>query len=66
MKVTNTKTRPDGRRILTVEVDKDEDLISVNTDSFYQLGGSDGDIVPGHLLNDLNCVSWCWIQQKWV
>lgn len=65
MKRIGSKTRPNGNRVVTVELEPDEDLISIRADGFYRLGGSDGDIVPGHLFHMLQSVYWSVEDQAW-
>jgi hypothetical protein len=55
-----------GKRRITVELDKDEKLIVVKADTFYKLGYPVEDVVPSHVLEDAQQVTWCCIGQEWV
>ena len=55
-----------GKRRITVELDKDEELISVRPDAFYKLGYPTEDVVPSHVLENAHQVTWCCVGQEWV
>jgi hypothetical protein len=54
------------KRRITVEVDRDEHLMSFNPDQYYRLGGQVEDIMQGHVIVDSEHVIWCSIEQKWI
>jgi hypothetical protein len=58
-----TKIQPDGRRLLVVELEEDEDLCAIVGDGFYRLGH--GAIVPGHMITARKQVFWHPINQCW-
>jgi hypothetical protein len=54
------------KRRITVEVDRDEHLMSFNPDQYYRLGGQVEDIMQGHVIIDSEHVIWCSIEQRWI
>lgn len=66
MKTQREYTNKAGKRIVTVELDQDEKLLSFKDDRFYRLGGQVEDVVAGHVITQSDRVYWCSIQQEWV
>lgn len=66
MKVLSERINKQGKRVQTVMLDKCEHLIAVDEDSFYKLGGQVDDVVRGHVLTEMDEVTWCSIGQEWV
>lgn len=64
MKIVNEKMEGD-KRLVTVELDKDEELMAFRDDAFYRLGQPLDDVVLGHIITDAAPVAWCSISQKW-
>lgn len=54
------------KRRITVEVDRDERLMSFNPNQYYRLGGQVEDIMQGHVIVDSEHVIWCSIEQRWI
>lgn len=55
-----------GKRIVTVELDADEKLMSFKDDRFYRLGGQVDEVMAGHVITESDHVVWCSIEQRWV
>jgi len=53
-----------GRRV-TVELEPNERLISINDDDYYRLGGQVEDVVRGHIITEAYRVRWCSVTQQW-
>ncbi len=66
MQIKNQRILPNGKKQMTVIVDTNEQLISINESLFYRLGGELNDIVPGFVITDSCQISWCHIQQNWI
>lgn len=65
MKITKERIDRRGKRIVTVELDTDEKLMSFKDDRFYRLGGQVEDVVQGHVITESDRVYWCSIGQRW-
>ena len=66
MKTVRETTTKAGKRQVTVELDAGETLIAVKEDAYYELGEPlHGDVLDGHILANVQRVSWCSIEQKW-
>ena len=66
MKLMTERINKRGKRVVTVELDTDEKLMSFKDDRFYRLGGQVNDIVHGHVITESDAVYWCSIGQEWV
>ena len=66
MKKIRERTDKRGKRIVTVELDANEKLMSFKDDCFYQLGGQVEDVVAGHVITESDRVYWCSVAQRWV
>jgi hypothetical protein len=55
-----------GKRRITVELDRDEELIAVKGDAFYKMGYPFEEVVPWHVLAEAKQVTWCCLGQEWV
>jgi hypothetical protein len=66
MKITKDFTRKDGVRTVTVQLAAGEELIAINDDSYYRLGGQLDEVVGGYCITEGRRVVWCSIEQKWV
>jgi hypothetical protein len=68
MKILKIKDEPKtGKRIATVELDRNEDLFALTQGAMYQLGEPLYDmVVHSHIIEDIKPVSWCPVSQKWV
>ena len=53
-----------GRRV-TVELELNEELMSIKDGAYYRLGGQVEDVVAGYIIIDAHPVCWCSITQKW-
>ena len=55
------------KRVVTVELDAGETLISIRRDSYYRLGESLYDqVLHSDYLTGIEEVAWCSVEQKWV
>ncbi len=54
-----------GKRVITVELDTDEKLMSFKDDRYYRLGGQVEDVVQGHVITSSDAVYWCSVSQEW-
>lgn len=72
MKILSSKVGKDPRkRIVSVEIDEYEmasgyTLLAIRHDSFYKLGGDVDYVVGAHVLTEMDPVTWCSVEQKWV
>jgi hypothetical protein len=55
-----------GKRRITVELDEGEEIIAVRPNAFYKLGYPFEEVVPSHVLDGAQQVTWCCIGQEWV
>lgn len=55
-----------GKRRITVELDRDEDIIAIRPDAHYKTGYPLEDVITGHIILDSVPVMWCPIGQEWV
>ena len=66
LKIVREKTMANGTRQVTLEIPANAFyLMAIEEDKFYELGGQNGDIVPGHVLTEAKEVYWCHLEQKW-
>ncbi len=65
MKIVTEKINKDGKRVATVILENDEQLMAFRDERYYQLGGQVNDIVKGHVINGACHVVWCSIGQEW-
>lgn len=65
MKIISDKTNTKGVRRVTVEIGSNDQLITVNEDRFYQLGGQVDDVHRGHVLTETREVYWDGLTQEW-
>lgn len=65
MNQISCKTLKTGKLRVTVDIAPGEQLIAVNEDRFYQLGGQVNDVHRGHVLTETKEVYWCGITQEW-
>ncbi len=66
MKTIREHINKQGKRVVTVEIDADEKLMSFKDDRFYRLGGQVDEVMAGHVITDSDHVVWCSIGQEWV
>lgn len=66
MKILKTEKLKDGRTVHRVEVDSDEELISVKRNTFYRLGLPLDDVIHSDMLIEMRQVVWCSVSQEWV
>lgn len=66
MKTIKEQINKRGKRVVTVELDTDEKLMSFKEDRYYKLGGQVEDVVQGHVITESDRVYWCSIEQRWV
>ena len=50
---------------MTVELELNEELMSIKDGAYYRLGGQVEDVVAGYIIIDAHPVCWCSITQKW-
>jgi hypothetical protein len=55
----------DGRRRVTLELDKEDEVVIVRRGAHYALGQPVGDVVPAHVITEAAQVTWCCVEQKW-
>lgn len=65
MKIISDKTNTKGVRRVTVEIGTNDQLMAVNEDRFYQLGGQVNDVHRGHVLTETREVYWDGFTQEW-
>lgn len=65
MKVTRETVNKRGKRVVTVELDADEKLMSFKDGNYYRLGGQVEDVVHGHVITESDRVYWCSVGQRW-
>jgi hypothetical protein len=66
MKTIRERTNKQGKRIVTVEIDADEKLMSFKDERYYRLGGQVDEVMAGHVITDSDHVVWCSVGQEWV
>jgi hypothetical protein len=66
MKTIRERTNKQGKRVVTVEIDADEKLMSFKDERYYRLGGQVDEVMAGHVITDSDHVVWCSIGQEWV
>lgn len=66
MKTVRETINKRGKRVVTVELDLDETLMSFKDDRYYRLGGQVEDVVAGHVITESDHVIWCSIEQRWI
>lgn len=59
-------TLKNGLRRVTTDLAHGEMLIRLRPDSFYRLAYPHDEVLPTHVLDSLQRVYWCSIEQKWV
>lgn len=65
MKTIRENVNKRGKRVVTVELDIDEKLMSFKDSRYYKLGGQVEDVVQGHVITESDHVMWCSITQRW-
>ena len=66
MQIIKFKSLKNGKRLLTVEVDDGEVLVSVHKQLYYKLGYPVENVVHSDVLIGAYAVSWCSSSQEWV
>jgi hypothetical protein len=66
MKTIRERINKQGKRELTVVLEKEDHLMCFREDRFYRLGGQVDDVMAGHVITASDCVYWCSIEQRWV
>lgn len=66
MKITRETVNKRGKRVVTVELEADEKLMSFKDDNFYRIGGQVDEVMAGYVITEAEHVVWCSIEQKWV
>jgi hypothetical protein len=66
MKTIRERINKQGKRVVTVEIDADEKLMSFKDDRFYRLGGQVDEVMAGHVITESDWVTWCSVGQEWV
>ena len=66
MKTIRERTNKQGKRVVTVEIDADEKLMSFKDERYYRLGGQVDEVMAGHVITDSDHVVWCSVGQEWV
>jgi hypothetical protein len=66
MKTIREHINKQGKRIVTVEIDADEKLMSFKDERYYRLGGQVDEVMAGHVITDSDHVVWCSVGQEWV
>ncbi len=66
MKITKERINKAGKRIVTVELDSEEQIHAIDPRAYYRTGYPLEDTVQGHIILDSERVMWCPIGQEWV
>lgn len=66
MKITSERTSKAGKRVVTVELDHSEVLMTFSPDRFYQLGDPLADVIYGSAIIDSWQACWDQVEQKWI
>ena len=66
MKITRERTNKQGKRIVTVELDQGEHIMSAHPDRHYKTGYPLEDVIAGYIILDSVPVTWCSLGQEWV
>lgn len=66
MKIIRDTTLKNGTRRVLVEVSKDAELYALHKDCHVRLGYPVEDVMHSSIVLNLNVVSWCSVEQRWV
>lgn len=66
MNIITETPKPDGKRVLKVELMPGEVLVAVRPNEFYRLGEPSTDVIPGRMVEQMAQVYWCPLSQGWV
>lgn len=66
MKIKSSKPLTDGKVRLVIELEELEYVRVIKDNAYYRLGGQLDDIVATHVLEGMQEVFWCSIEQKWM
>lgn len=65
MNIITETPKPDGKRVLKVELKPSYLLVAVHPDGYYKLGEPGDEVLPGHMLAGASPVYWCPLEQRW-
>lgn len=60
------ETEVRGKRRITVELDKGEELTALRGEGHYRLGYPHDEVIAAHVITDAVPVVWCSFEQKWI
>lgn len=66
MKITSERLNKSGKRIVTVEIENGEVLMSFKPNQFYKLGDPLNDVVYGSAIIDSWRAEWDQVGQEWI
>lgn len=66
MKITSERLNKSGKRIVTVEIENGEVLMSFKPNQFYKLGDPLNDVVYGSAIIDSCRTEWDQLEQRWI
>lgn len=66
MKIISEVKKPDGKRVLKVELPPGYQFVAVHSDGYYKLGEPMDEVIPGHILVGAAAVHWCPLEQRWL
>ena len=66
MKITSERINKSGKRVVTVEIESSEVLMSFRPGQFYKLGDPLNDVVYGSAIIDSWPAMWDQVEQRWI
>ena len=66
MKTISDKVTAAGKRRVTIELDRDETIMSFRDGEHYKLGQPVDEVLAGHVITSASRVNWCSASQEWV
>lgn len=66
MKITSERTNRAGKRVVTVELDHGEKLMTFKPEQAYKLGYPLGDVIFGNTIIESWPAEWDQVEQKWI
>lgn len=58
--------RPGGVKRVTIDLKPGENLMLIEPDSHYKLGGQIDDVMASHVLEEARKVTWSSHEQQWI
>jgi len=65
MKIKKDIVNKQGKRVVIAELGEGEELIAVDKNAYYRLGGQMDDVVTENVITDSQKVSWDIFDQTW-